>query len=327
MLGRQRAVDLVIRGGRPIAHVAAEFHIARSTLSKWVARYREHGEPGLQDRSSAPAHRPSRLPVWVVELIESWRRTKKRPARRITHELAEGHQFHCCVRTVTRWLERLGLNRIRDITPDGQDLRRPGKITARYPGHMVHMDVKKVGTIPDGGGWRAHGRGSQKALASKRAHKHRVGYTYLHSVIDGFSRLAYTEALENETAATTIGFFHRAREFFAAHGITRISRLVTDNGVNYTSRAFHRSTCAFIGRHQRTRIYTPRHNGKTERDQRLMTDECLYARAYDCENERRDAIGVWNHHYNYHRPHTACGDQPPASRLHATVDNVMTNYT
>ena len=101
------------------------------------------------------------------------------------------------MRTVTRWLDRLGLSRIRDISPDGEDLRKPGKIMARYPGHMVHMDVKKVGKIP-GGGWRAHGRGSQKALASKRAHKQNVGYTYLHSMQDGFPHLAYTEALNLE---------------------------------------------------------------------------------------------------------------------------------
>lgn len=180
-------------------------------------------------------------------------------------------------------------------------MRRPGKIIARYPGHMLHMDAKKVGNIPDGGGWWAHGRGSSKALASKRAQKHKVGYTYLHSIIDGFSRWSYTEALEDETAATTIGFFHRARAYFAAHGITRITRLVTDNGSNYTATAFQRSIKAFIGRHQRIRPYTS-------------------------EQQRRQAIKVWNHHYNYHRPHTTCGDQPPASRLHTRVDNVMTNY-
>ncbi|WP_263311051.1 IS481 family transposase [Brachybacterium atlanticum] len=323
-LGRQRAVDQVIGRGRPIAHVAAEFHISRSTLSKWVGRYREHGEVGLQDRSSAPMKRPTRLPVWVLELIESWRREKKWSARRIARELTDGHGFACCVRTVTRWLDRLGLNRIRDITPDGENLRRPGKIHARYPGHMVHMDVKKIGKLRDGGGWWAHGRGS---VQDKKKHSQRIGYTYLHSIIDGFSRLAYTEALEDETAATTIAFFHRARTFFTAHGITRISRLITDNGSNYTAKAFRRSTRAFIGRHQRTRIYTPRHNGKVERYQRLMTDECLYARAYDSENERRDAIRIWVHHYDYHRPHTACSDQPPASRLHTGVDKVIANYT
>ena len=200
VVGRQRAIAQVVEVGRPIAHVAAEFHIARTTLSKWVGRFREHGELGLQDHSSAPANRPTRLPIWVLELIESWRRTKKWSARRIARELADGHGFRCCVRTVSRWLDRLGLNRIRDITPDGENLRRPGKIIARYPGHMVHMDVKKVGKIPDGGGWWAHGRGSEQALAGKRAHKQKVGYTYLHSIIDGFSRLAYTEALEDEKA-------------------------------------------------------------------------------------------------------------------------------
>lgn len=131
---------------------------------------------------------------------------------------------------------------------------------------MVHMDVKKIGKLRDGGGWWAHGRGS---VQDKKKHSQRIAYTYLHSIIDGFSRLAYTEALEDEKAATTIAFFHRAR--------------------------------AFIGRHQRTRIYTPRHNGKVERYQRIMTDECLDARAYDSENERREAIVVWVHQYGYHR--------------------------
>src|SRR5690606_39458658 len=109
---------------------------------------------------------------------------------------------------------------------EGEERRRPGKSSARVPGRMVHMDGKKVGKIPDGGGWWAHSRGSDQALAGKRAHKQKVGYTYLHSMEDGFSRLAYTEALENETAVTTI---------------------------------------AFIGRQQRTRAYTPRHNGEIER--------------------------------------------------------------
>ena len=211
----------------------------------------------MRQGSSTPANRRSHPSVEVVELIEHWRRKTEWSARRISRELADGRHAQCSVRTVTRWLDRLGLNRIRDITPDGENLRRPGK-------------------IPDGGGWRVQGRHREKALASKRSHRQKVGYTYLHSSIDGYSRLAYTEALEDETAATTIAFFHRARVFFAEHGITWISRLVTDNGKNYTAKAFRRSTCAFIGRHQRTRIYTPRHNG-VERFQRITADEFLYA--------------------------------------------------
>lgn len=145
-----------------------------------------------------------------------------------------------------RWLVRLGINRRRDLDPDGESNRRPATITARYPGHMIHLDVKKVGRIPDGGGWRAHGRGSTADRAARRAKakKHggaKAGYVYLHSVVDGYSRLAYTEHLPDETAATTIGFFHRARTFFAAHGIARIVRVVTDNGPNYRAAALART--------------------------------------------------------------------------------------
>ncbi|MFD4009255.1 DDE-type integrase/transposase/recombinase, partial [Brachybacterium paraconglomeratum] len=165
--------------------------------------------------------------------------------------------------------------------------------------HPGRENLRRPGKIPDGGGWRVHGRHREKALASRRSHRQKVGYTYPHSIIDGYSRLAYTEALEDETAATTIAFFHRARVFFAEHGITWISRLVTDNGKNYTAKALRRSTSAFIGRHQRTRIYTPRHNGKVERFQRITADEFLYAEVFTSEQERRNRHGVWLHHYNY----------------------------
>ena len=114
--------------------------------------YRAHGLAGLQNHSSAPANRSSQLPVWVGELIEQWRREKKWSARRIARELADGLGVRCCLRTVTRWLDRLGLNRIKDITPDGEDLRQTGTLIVRYPGHMVHIDVKEIGKIPDGGG-------------------------------------------------------------------------------------------------------------------------------------------------------------------------------
>ena len=129
----------------------------------------------------------------------------------------------------------------------------------------------------------------------------RIGYTYLHTAIDGFSRLAYTEALDDERASTTIGFFCRAR-------------------------AFTTTTTSLASRHQRIRPYTPRHNGKVERYNRILAEECLYARFYSSEQQRRDAIAVWNHHYNYHRPHTACGNQPPATRVPAHVTSVMTSY-
>ena len=259
-----------------------------------------------------------------MALIETWRREKKWTARQITAELARhGHQVS--VTTVGRWLVRLGINRRRDLDPDGSSNRTPGRITARYPGHMVHLDVKKVGRIPDGGGWRAHGRGSAQDRAAQRAKTKgtRAGYVYLHSAVDGFSHLAYTEHLPDETAPTTITFFHRARAFFAAHGIHRFTRVITDNGANYRAKDFTRTVLGVAARHQRIRPYTPKHNGKVERYNRILAEEFLYARVWTSESDRAAAIGVWNIHYNYHRVHTAAGDQPPASRLHASVTNVM----
>lgn len=132
-----------------------------------------------------------------------------------------------------------------------------------------------------------------------------------------------TEHLPNETAATTIGFLCRARAFFAADSIRRLVRVVTDNGANYTAAAFTRTVTAVASRHQRTRPHTPRHNGKVERDNRILAEVLLYARIWTSEAERAAAIEVWNIHANYHRPHTAAGDQPPASRLRAGVTNVV----
>jgi transposase InsO family protein len=323
--GRLRLVQRCQR--RPIAHVAAEAGVSRQCLSKWVARYRRDGEDGLVDRSSAPRRHPGRLDPRVVAEVERLRRTYKWSARLIAVELAEqGHRVS--VATVGRWLVRLGLNRRRWLDVDGEPLRVTGKIVARYRGHMVHLDVKKVGRIPDGGGWRMHGRDSAQHRAAGRAKTGgaRAGYVYLHSAVDGYSRLAYTEHLPDETAATVIGFWARARVWFTAHGITTITRVVTDNGSAYRSTAFARAV-AHAGRHQRTRPFTPKHNGKVERYQRILAEELLYARPFTSEAERAAAIEVWNIHYNYHRPHTAAGNQPPAHRLDSGVTNVSRSYS
>lgn len=197
----------------------------------------------LQDRPSVPRSSPTQTPPDVVERIEQLRRDNKWSARRITLELAN-QGVRISERTVGRWLARLGINHRRFLDPDGSANRRPTKrIVARYPGHRVHLDVKKVGRIPDGGGWRAHGRGSEQTRAAQRTKTGgtKSGYVYLHSAVDGFSRLAYTEPLPDEKAATTVAFLSRARAFFAAHGIHRVVRVVTDNGANYRAAVFVRS--------------------------------------------------------------------------------------
>jgi transposase InsO family protein len=192
---------------------------------------------------------------------------------------------------------------------------------------MVHVDVKKVGRIPDGGGWRVHGKGSVQARAVASATKAgtRAGYVYLHSAVDGFSRLAYTEALDDERAVTAIGFMHRARVWFTAHGINGIERIITDNGSCYRAKDF--AHVLHGARHQFITPYTPRHNGKVERYNRILAEEFLYARTWTSETQRTEALKVWNIHFNYHRPHSAAAGQPPASRLATGVTNVMASYS
>jgi transposase InsO family protein len=180
------------------------------------------------------------------------------------------------------------------------ELNGKGLEISRRAGYMIHIDVKKVGRIPDGGGWRARRRCSDRTRRAERSKRKtgRGGYVYLHSAIDGYSRLAYTEALPDERTATAMAFMHRARAWFNAHGINRIERIVTDNGACYRADAFAR---AMLGsRHQRITPYTPRHNGKVERYNRILAEEFLYARTWTSEDERSGAVAVWNIHYNHH---------------------------
>ena len=147
---------------------------------------------------------------------------------------------------------------------------------------------------------------------------------YLHSAVDGHTRLAYTEALDDEKGLTATGFLERAKTWFAAHGLTSIERIVTDNGACYRSQVF--AAAVLPARHQRITPYTPRHNGKVERYNRILAEEFLYSRVWHLEQERADGLMHWNLHYNYHRPHGAHDGQPPASVTPATVNNVFASY-
>lgn len=317
--GRRRLVARCV--DRPIAHVAAEMGISRACASKWVNRFRRFGELGLYDRSSAPVGQPTATPTEVISVIEAMRRDRKWSAARIAFEL-NARGIVLSRRTVSRQLVALSLHRRKFFDPSGDLNRAPQRIIARCPGHMVHVDIKKVGRIPDGGGWRVHGKNSAQGRASRAA---RAGYVYLHSAVDGYSRLTYTEALTDEKAITAIGFMHRARVWFAAHGIDRIQRIVTDNGSCYRARDFDHVLHG--ARHQRITPYTPRHNGKVERYHRILAEEFLYARTWTSETQRSEALKVWNIHFNYHRPHSAADGQPPASRLTTGVTNVVTSYS
>lgn len=321
--GRRRLCERV-DAGRPICHVAAEAGIARQTLGKWYARWQESGEAGLEDRSSRPAGSPRKTPIDVEERIVALRREHKvGPVQLVGWLAAEG--IHMPASTIYRVLVRHGVSRLRDIDPSGEDLREP---VVRYewakPGDMIHVDVKKIGRIPDGGGWRVHGRGSAQHKATGRAKTAgaRAGYVYLHSAVDDHSRLAYTEELLDEKGATAAGFWARAVKFFRRHGIKRIRRVLTDNGSCYRSHLFAAALVRSRTRHKRTRPYRPQTNGKVERYQQTLAREWAYSQAWTSNAERAAALPGFLDRYNYTRPHTALKGKPPISRVRATDTNL-----
>ena len=295
-----------IASGRPIAHVAGEMGISRQTASKWWNRYLKAGEAGLHDRRSTPVSTPNRLPERTERRIIGLRVNRRWGPARIA-----GH-LRLVVSTVWRALKRFGLSRLRDLDPPtGRVIRRYEKAV---PGELVHVDIKKFGRIPDGGGWRTHGRGNV-------SRPKRVGYTYLHSAVDDHTRLAYSEFCPDEKGLTCIRFMQRAREWFAKRGIM-IQAVMTDNGVGYTSRIFA-DTLESVGiDHVRTRPYRPQTNGKVERFQRTLATEWAYATTWTSDKQRANALNDWIHQYNHHRYHTAINGAP-ISR----VNNLRDQYS
>jgi transposase InsO family protein len=295
--GRMIMIDR-IASGRPIAHVAAEMGVSRKTADKWWRRWLTEGEVGLEDRSSRPHRCPHQTAAHVERRIVRLRQRRKLGPARI------GSIVGMPASTVHRVLCRHGLNRLAWMDrPTGQVIRR---IHTDRPGELVHVDVKKLGKIPPGGGWRIHGRENVK-----RNSRTRVGYDYVHSAIDAHSRLAYSEILANEQGPTCAAFWDRARQFFDTHAIT-VDAVLTDNAKNYVGNHF---TAALDGiEHRRIRPRRPQTNGKVERFNRTLLDEWAYARAYTSNNQRTRALDRFLHTYNHHRGHTALGGDPPITR-------------
>ena len=313
--GRRRLCQRV-DAGRAICHVAAEAGVSRQTLGKWYARWCESGMAGLHDRSSAPARRPNQTDTRIEDLVEAARRKYKVGPQQLVARLREDHGLHLSASTVYAILRRRGVSRLAVLDVTGEDLRTttpPVRYEWPAPGDMIHVDVKKIGRIPDGGGWAVHGRGSEAHRASQRVARKRPGYVYLHSAVDDHSRLAYTEELADEKGITAAGFWARAVAFFAAHGITVIVRVLTDNGACYRSKVFAEALGAQVT-HKRTRPYRPQTNGKVERYQQTLSREWARSQAWDSNTHRSSALQAFLDRYNYHRPHTALGGLPPISR-------------
>jgi transposase InsO family protein len=311
--GRLRLARVIVEDGWPVRRAAERFQVSHTTAARWAARYRQSGPAGMCDRPCRPHRSPGQLSRRTERRIIGLRVSRRLGPARIAWHL------HLNPSTVHKVLTRYGCPRL-------AHLDRATKIPVRryerdYPGELVHVDVKKLGNIPDGGGWRTAGRqqGKKNRIATPGATRRLrstagVGYSYLHSVIDDHSRLAYTEILTDEQKETAAAFLTRAHAWYATHGIT-IERIISDNGSCYRSRLWA-ATCHNLGITRKyTRPYRPQTNGKIERYHRTLADEWAYAQPYLTETARRAALPDWLHTYNNHRAHTALGGHPPASRV------------
>lgn len=311
--GRRRLATRVVEEGWTLRAAAAAAGVSVRCARKWVARFREEGELGLRDRSSAPKQVANRTPQERVEAIMALRRLRFTAA-----EIAE--VLGMALSTVSAILRRVGMGRLGRL-----GLEQPVRYERTRPGELVHIDVKKLGRIEAGAGKRAFGDTRRRTYATYvdlDGHRRgRKGWEYVHIAVDDFSRLAYAEVLADEKASTAVGFLRRAVAFYRRHGIS-VERVLSDNGSAYRS-TMHALACRSLGiRHLRTRPYRPQTNGKAERFIRTLLHGWAYGAIYGSSCERTAALDGWLWHYNHRRRHSALGHQPPVTRT-----NVLGSYT
>jgi transposase InsO family protein len=298
-----------VAAGWPAARVAEQLGVSRATVHKWVRRFAEGGEAALADRCSRPIRMPNRTSPKVERRVLAARRRRKRGAVVLAAELGLNPS------TVGRILKRHDVPHLAVIDPiTGEHLRSSRRSQNRYehttPGAMIHVDVKKLGKIPPGGGWRLHGR-------SEAVRGRGIGYDYIHTAIDDRTRLAYSEIHNDEKDNTCAAFLHRALAWFAAHGV-RVRRVLTDNAKVYRIGTDWAWVCtAWQLKRRFTKPGCPWTNGKAERFNRTLLTEWAYARPWTSNHLRHRGLDRFLEHYNTQRGHSALGGHPPISRLTA----------
>jgi transposase InsO family protein len=318
---RLKMAKLIVDDGWKIPRAAERYDVSWKTAKKWADRYRVEGPDGMFDRSSRPHHQPNRTPAPVVRKIVHLRWKQRLGPVEIADRL--GMQSS----TVYAVLVRCRLNRLTHIDrATGEPIRR---YEHEHPGDLIHVDVKKLGRVPDGGGWRYVGRkqGMRNKAATPGLPRNQwsnplSGTCYLHTVIDDHSRVAYVEARDDETKETATEVLRNAVAWFAARGVT-VQRVLSDNGSCYKSHLW-RDTCLELGiTPKKTRPYRPQTNGKIERFHRTLAEGWAFKKFYNSEAARLAALPAWVHEYNHHRPHSAIGKHSPITRL----DNLAGHHT
>jgi transposase InsO family protein len=300
------------QAGWPAARIAEQLGVSRATVHKWIRRHRTEGETGLEDRPSRPHRMPTRTPGVVEDRVLAARVELRRGALYLAGELG------LVASTVGRILVRHRVPALAAVDPITGIAVRRRHTGIRYerhqPGDLLHVDVKKLGRVPDGGGWRLHGRDATTAHRHKPV---RIGYDYLHVAIDDRTRLAYVEALPDERDLTCAEFLYRAVTWFHGHGV-RVLRVLTDNAMVYRRGQNWRAVCVALGLRRRfTKPGCPWTNGKAERFNRTVLTEFAYNQPWSSNAERCAALPGWVAHYNTRRAHSALGGRPPITRLAA----------
>ncbi len=306
-LTRWDLVQMVRGDGYTIAEAARRFNVSRATAGKWVRRYDEGGRAALMDRDSRPRSSPTQAaPEMAARIVTLRKETGLGP-----HRIAE--QMDISPSTTYAVLRRAGLNRL-------DHLHRVTREIVRYehahPGDLLHLDVKKLGRIPPGGGKRflpEHAATYAETNSAPKSRK-RLGFEHIHVAVDDHSRYAYAEALPDERSGTTVQFLERALAHFASLGVP-VRRILTDNGGNYRSTVFGTAVAAHGIRHKWTRAFRPQTNGKAEAFNKTLQNEWAYAHVYTSNEERLAALPEFLDRYNNHRTHSGISWLPPASRL------------
>ena len=304
--GRLRLARCIVEQNWPLRRAADRYGVSITAAQRWAQRYREYGKDGMVDRSSRPHLCPTQLDRRTERRILGLRVSRRWGPQRIAYRLRLNPS------TVHKVLRRYQAPPLAWTDPaTGARLRArptPRRYEHEAPGDLVHVDVKKLGRIPDGGGHRVHGRAKGNRVKGTA----RPGMACVHNAVDDHSRLAYSEVLPDEKKETTAAFWKRANAYFTECGVT-VKRVLTDNGSAYRSKVFAEALGEVV--HKRTRPYRPQTNGKVERYNRTLEQEWAYAKPYASEAERVAALPAFLHTYNHHRGHTALKGASPASRV------------